>query len=305
MTESVVSLSTIEQQMASAVRQRTFWQDVWLRLRRDRFALLGGVIVLLFAFVTIAAPWLAPHNPSFQYREGLSDMGQPLPNSAKFLLGTDNLGRDLLSRLIWGARISFVIGVLSNVLSVAVAVGVGALGGYLGSWVEIVLMRITDVFMGFPALLLAVGLIAVLKPSTLTLIISIAFVNWTYLARITYGEVLSIKAREFILAARVVGVPSTRILVRHVLPHLVSLITVYVTLGIASTVMLEATLSYVGIGVQPPTPSWGNMISQGQRYYRAAPWLILYPGLAIIASVLGFNLLGDGLRDALDPRQWR
>jgi len=290
--------------VAVGIAQRTFWQDVWLRLRRDRLALVGGLIVLALVLVAIMAPWLAPHDPTFQNRDGLTEMGQPLPSSAKYPLGTDNLGRDILSRLIYGARVSLVIGVGSNMLAVAFAVVIGSTAGFLGGRTETVLMRVTDVFMGFPALLLAVALVAVLKPSVAMLILAIALVNWTYLTRIVFGEVQSIASREFVVAARAVGSSNGRILVRHIWPHLVSIIIVYLTLGIATTVMLEATLSYIGIGVPPPSPSWGNMINEGQRYYRAAPWMILFPGLAIIITVLGFNLLGDGLRDALDPRQW-
>jgi peptide/nickel transport system permease protein len=162
-------------------------------------------------------------------------------------------------------------------------------------------MRLIDILMGFPVLLLSVGLVAVLDPNPITIILVIAFVNWTYLARIVYNMVRALKEREFITAAHSIGVPHWRILVRHILPHLISIILVYSTLGIASSVMLESTLSYVGLGVQPPTPSWGNMINEGQRYYRTAPWLVLYPGSLIALSVLAFNLLGDGLRDAVDP----
>jgi len=288
---------------ASGGLQRSLWHDAWRRLRQNRLALSGGAIVLLLAFVTCAAPWLAPHDPNVQYLERITGTSQPMAGNAQFPLGTDYLGRDLLSRLIWGARISFVIGVSSNVIAVVLAVIVGATAGYAGGWIETCLMRVTDVFMAFPTLLLAVGLVAVLRPSIASLILSIGLAGWTYLARIVYGEVSSIRARDFVLAARAVGVPPRLILVRHVLPHLVSILTVYGTLRIGSTVMLEAMLSYIGIGIQPPTASWGSMICEGQYYYRAAPWLVLYPGAVIALTVLGFNLLGDGLRDALDPRQ--
>jgi peptide/nickel transport system permease protein len=162
-------------------------------------------------------------------------------------------------------------------------------------------MRFVDILMGFPVLLLSVGLVAALEPSPLTIVLVIAFVNWTYLARIVYNMVRAIKEREFVIAARSIGASDLRILTRHVLPHLISVAVVYASLGIASSVMLESTLSYVGIGVQPPTPTWGNMISEGQRHYRSAPWLVLSPGVLIALAVLAFNLLGDGLRDAVDP----
>jgi peptide/nickel transport system permease protein len=185
-----------------------------------------------------------------------------------------------------------------------VGVTVGLIGGYFAGWAGIVVMRLTDIMMAFPVLLLAIALVAVLRPSLWIVIGVIAFVYWTPVARIVHGQVLSIKEREFVEAARAIGAGNWRILFRHVLPHLVPVIIVYTTLGIATNVLFEAALSYLGVGVQPPTPSWGAMISDGQTYYRSAPWLVLYPGLAIMLTVLGFSLLGDGLRDAVDPT-WR
>jgi peptide/nickel transport system permease protein len=180
-----------------------------------------------------------------------------------------------------------------------IGVGAGLVGGYFGGWVGTIVMRVTDVMMAFPVLLLAIALVAVLKPSLWIVIGVIAFVYWTPIARIVHGQVLSIKQREFVEAARAIGAGQWRIVFRHVLPHLIPVIIVYTTLGIATNVLFEAALSYLGVGVQPPTPSWGAMISDGQSYYRSAPWLVLYPGLAIMLTVLG-----DGLRDALDPA-WR
>ena len=284
---------------------QSLWGDAWRRLKQDRAAIMGGVVVLLLVAMVVFAPLLAPHDPAKGYSEGLSDYGEPLPANKTFPLGTDHLGRDVLSRLIWGARISLLIGIVSNLLAVLIAVPVGAIAAYMGGWVEIVLMRFTDVVMAFPMLLLAIALAAVLEPGLGTVIIVIAFVYWSYLARIIYSKVLSVKNIEFVMAARAVGVPSFRILAVHILPHLMSECLVYATLGVAQTVLTEASMSYLGIGVRPPTPSWGSMIAEGQTYYRAAPWLILYPGLALMLTVLAFNLLGDGLRDALDPRTRR
>ena len=286
-------------------KSQSLWWDAWRRLKRDRAAIAGIVIVFLLVIVAISAPLLAPHDPIKGYSEGMSDFGEPLPASERFPLGTDHLGRDVLSRLIWGARISLFIGITSNLLAVLIAVPVGSIAAYVGGWVEAVLMRFTDVVMAFPMLLLAIALSAVLKPGLGTVIIVIAFVYWSYLARIIYGKALSVRNMEFVMAARAVGVPSFRILVTHILPHLMSECLVYATLGVAQTVLTEASMSYLGIGVRVPTPSWGGMIAEGQTYYRAAPWLILYPGLALMLTVLAFNLLGDGLRDALDPRSRR
>jgi peptide/nickel transport system permease protein len=263
------------------------------------------VIVLLLVAMAAAAPLLAPHSPTKGYSEGLSDFGEPMPPSSTFPLGTDHLGRDVLSRLLWGARISLFIGIASNTLAVLIAVPIGSIAAYAGGWVEAVLMRFTDVVMAFPMLLLAIALAAVMKPGLTTVIVVIAFVYWSYLARILYAKALSIKSMEFVVAARAVGASPFRILRLHVLPHLVSETLVYATLGMAQTVLTEASMSYLGIGVRLPTPSWGGMIAEGQTYYRSAPGLILYPGLALLLIVLAFNLLGDGLRDALDPRSRR
>ena len=193
------------------------------------------------------------------------------------------------------------IGICSNLLAVGIAVIAGSLAGYLGGVVDTVIMRFIDLIMAFPVLLLSVGLVAVLRPSPLTIILVIAFVNWTYLGRIIYHMVRAITQRGFILAAHSVGVPELRILIRHILPQLTSIIVVYASLGISTSVMLESTLSYIGIGVQPPIPSWGNMINEGQRFYRTAPWMVLYPGALIALTVMSFNLMGDRLRDLLDP----
>ncbi len=284
---------------------RSLWSDAWRRLCQDRAAIAGAVICLLLAAVALLAPLLAPHKPNYQYAEGISDLGQPMPPSRTFLLGTDSLGRDVLSRLIWGARVSLLVGVLGNGFSVLIALFMGATAAFAGGAVEAVLMRFTDVMMAFPTLLLAIALSAVLRPGIDILIIVIAVVYWVYLARIIHGRVLSIKETDFVLAARAVGCGQGHILVRHILPHLVSEAVVYATLGVASTVLTEAELSYLGLGIRLPTASWGGMISEGQTYFRSAPWLIIWPGLMLMLTVLGFNLMGDGLRDALDPQQRR
>jgi peptide/nickel transport system permease protein len=255
---------------------------------------------------------LSPHDPDFGYVEGISLTGQPLPPGSvgpparpRFLLGTDNIGRDLLSRLIFGARISLTIGIMANGLAMLIGMLVGLTAGYFGGAVETLLMRFTDVLMSLPPLLFALALIAVFKPGIGVVIGVIAVIYWTYLARIVHGRVLSVKEQDFVDAARCLGATDARIVLRYVLPQLIGIAVVYASLGAATTILTEATLSYLGIGVQPPTASWGMMIQEGQQYYRTAPWLVLFPGLMILLVVLGFNLLGDGLRDALDPRQRR
>jgi len=231
--------------------------------------------------------------------------GMPVGPSSQFWLGTDTLGRDLLSRLMYGARVSLVVGVCANGFALVLGVIFGLTAGYFRGGTETVLMRMTDVMMAFPIYLLAVALVSVLEPSLGILILVIGIVYWTPMTRVIHGEVLSIREKEFVDAARLTGCTNRRILFRHILPHLVAPIIVYTSLGIATTILFEATLSYIGLGVQPPTPSWGQMIAEGQDYYLSAPHLVIYPGLAIMITVLAFNLVGDGLRDAFDPHQRR
>jgi peptide/nickel transport system permease protein len=234
-----------------------------------------------------------------QFDSGLSNTGAPLPPNSHFLLGTDTLGRDVESRLIYGARISLLIGTLANGLAMAFGVTFGALAGYVGKTVETIIMRMTDVMMSFPLILLLIALAVVLQPSIGTIVVVIALGGWTGPARLIHGEVLALKEKDYILAARALGVSHLGILARHILPHLVPSIIVWTMLGIAPTILTEGTLSYLGVGVQPPTPSWGTTISEGQGMMQDAPWLILYPSLALMVTVVSFNLVGDGLRDAM------
>jgi len=281
----------------------------WRRLRRDRSAMAGATLVLLISLAALFAPLLAPHDPAEQFRDGLTPDGQPVPStlmaegSLRFPLGTDANGRDLLSRILYGARISLTVGVLANTLAVTLGALIGSVAGYFGGTLETLLMRFTDMMMSFPTLLLAMALVAILKPSLWIIVVVIGLVYWTWIARVVYGQVLALRERDFVTASRALGASRFSTLFHHILPQLVPTIIVWGTLGIATNVMLEASLSYLGIGVQPPTPSWGGLIQQGQSFYRSAPWLVLFPGLAIMLTVFAFNLLGDGLRDALDPVQ--
>jgi len=290
---------------ALLIEHRSTWKEVWIRFRRDKFAVGGLVVVILLILMAIFAPWLAPHDPTVQYDEGLTMQGMPVGSSSQFWLGTDTLGRDLLSRLIYGARVSLVIGVLANGFALVLGVIFGLTAGYFRGWIETLLMRMTDVMMAFPIYLFAIALVSVLKPSLWILVLVIGIVYWTPMTRVIHGEVLSIREKEFVDAARLTGCTNARLLYRHILPHLVAPVIVYISLGIATTILFESTLSYIGLGVQPPTPSWGQMISEGQPYYLSAPHLVIYPGLMIMITVLAFNLVGDGLRDAFDPQQRR
>ncbi len=277
------------------------WVRAWESLRRDKMAIAGGFVVLAFVLVAIFAPFLTPHDPTQQFADGISAQGAPLPPGGKFPLGTDDLGRDLLSRLIYGARVSLTIGVIANGLATLIGVSIGATAAYVGGLVDNLLMRFTDIMIAFPVVLFAIALIAITGPSLVNVILVIATLYWTTTARVIHGMVLSLKEREFVEAARAMGATGSRILILYILPHLISVIIVYTTLGVASTVLVEATLSFVGISVPPPTPTWGTMINEAQQYYRSDPWMMIFPGLAIMATVLGFNLLGDWLRDTLDP----
>ena len=270
-------------------------------LRRDPVALISVLAVVILALIAVFAPLLAPHNPLQAYPNGLSSDGAPVGPGSSFLLGTDPNGRDVLSRLIYGARVSLLVGVVATGLASAIGVLVGGIAGYAGGLVDSVLMRITDVVLSFPILLFCVALIAITGPSTRNVMLVIAFGYWTYLARIVRGLVLSLKEREFVVAARTLGVGHRAILRRHILPHLIPAIIVYSTLGIATSILIEASLSYLGIGVPLPQASWGQMISQGQEYFQTAPWLLIAPGVALILTVLAFNLAGDWLTDLLDP----
>lgn len=268
-----------------------------------RTAVFGLVVIALVVGGAILAPWIAPFDPAEQHFDGLTIEGAPLPPNATFWLGTDLLGRDLLSRILYGARTSLVIGLVANGLALVIGTLVGITAGYFRGWIGAVLMRFTDLMMAFPALLLAICLAAIFEPSLWIVAMVIALVNWVQTARVVYTETSSLAARDFIAAERTLGAGTGRILWRHILPHLLPMIIVWGTLGISTTVLLEATLSFLGIGVQPPTASWGNIIFENQTYFQAAPWLVVFPGAAILLLALAFNLVGDALRDVLDPLQ--
>ncbi|WP_119460972.1 ABC transporter permease [Rhodospirillaceae bacterium SYSU D60014] len=275
----------------------------WKRFRRDRLALVGLAVILVMVGAAVLAPVIAPYDPSEQFFDGLTLEGAPNPPGGKFLLGTDLLGRDLFSRLLYGARTSLIIGVVANGAAVILGTLLGVVAGYVQGWLGAAIMRFTDLMMAFPALLLAIALAAIFTPSLWIVAMVIALVNWVQIARVVYTETTGLAAREYIEAARALGAGSGRILALHILPHLVPTILVYATLGIATTVLLEATLSFLGIGVRPPTPSWGGIIFESQSYFLSAPWLVFFPGLAIMLLALAFNLVGDALRDVLDPTQ--
>jgi peptide/nickel transport system permease protein len=278
-------------------------QAVWKQFRKDKAALVGLIIIAVLVTAAIGAPWLSPFNPNEQFFDGLTLEGSPLPPSARFWFGTDTLGRDQFSRVLYGAGTSLMIGILANGAAVLIGTMLGVTAGYIKGAAGAAIMRFTDLMMAFPALLLGIALASLLKPSLFIVALVIALVNWVQIARVVYAQTLALAEREFIEAAKALGAGPCRVLFRHLIPHLTPTVLVYGTLGIATTVLYEATLSFLGVGVQPPTPSWGKMIFESQSYYLTAPWLVFIPGAAILIVALAFNLVGDGLRDALDPTQ--
>ena len=294
---------------SKAIEGRTPLQLAWARLKKDKVSLVCLVVILLLVLVAVFANQLTDligHPPNVQYRDkGLASNGLPVAPSSFFLFGGDDLGRDVLSRVIHGTQVSLLVGVLATALAVLIGVVVGTTAGYFGGRVDTVLSRTMDVFLSFPFLLFAISLVSVFSPSVKISIFVIAFFTWSNVGRIVRGQVLSIREKEYIEAARSLGAGDLRIMTIDVLPNLVAPIIVYATLLIPTAIVFEATLSFLGLGVPIPTPTWGNMIAESQSTYLQAWWFLVFPSLALFITTLAFNLLGDGLRDALDPRAAR
>jgi peptide/nickel transport system permease protein len=271
----------------------------WLRFRRNRLALLGLGIVLLLVVVAAFAPWIATHDP---YEQNLPQRLLP-PGSPGHWLGTDEFGRDTFSRLVYGARITLLIVVLVAAIAAPIGLIVGTAAGYLGGWLDALLMRVTDVFLAFPSLILALAFVAALGPGIENAIIAIALTSWPPYARMARAETLTIRNSDYIAVARMQGAGTWRILLGHVMPLCVASVIVRVTLDMAGIILTAAGLGFLGLGAQPPMAEWGAMISAGRRYVLDQWWVATIPGLAIIAVSLAFNLLGDGLRDVMDPRK--
>jgi peptide/nickel transport system permease protein len=282
----------------SHVQGRSPTREALRRLRRDRMAMAGIILLLLVALVSILAPVLAPHDPiETNLAQRLVPIGTP-----GYLLGADELGRDILSRLIWGGRISLLIGFSAVMVAMMLGVMVGLLAGYFGGWIDSLIMRLIDILMAFPAILLAITIVASLGPGLRNAMLAVAIVGIPYYARIVRGNVLSLREQEFIQAARVIGAPDVHIILRHVFPNTLAPLIVAATLDVGWFIMAAAGLSFLGLGAQPPTAEWGVMLSTGRQFIRNAPHLSILPGTAIFLVVLALNFLGDGLRDALDPR---
>ena len=271
--------------------------QIRLTLKHYPLILWGGLIVAVLVVTAFTAPVLAPQDPNAQSL----DQSLLAPNWHHWL-GTDQYGRDVLSRMIYGARISLAVGVVAVSLYVGIGVTIGALAGYYGGWVDIVLMRFVDIMLCIPTLFLILMVIAFVGPSIFNVMIVIGLTSWMGVARLVRGEILSLKERDFITAARVIGMKDARIIFTQLLPNALGPVLVVATVGVGSTILTESALSFLGLGVQPPTASWGNMLTEGKEHLTDAWWLVTFPGLAIFMTVLGYNLLGEGLRDWMDPR---
>ena len=269
-----------------------------LRLLRRRGAMLGLAIVVLFVLLALLAPLIAPYDPL----EASWSAVRKAP-SAQYLFGTDEIGRDVLSRVIWGARASLLAGLVSVCIAIALGVPIGLLAGYVGGWTDGLISRFTDAMLAVPFLILAIALAAFLGPSLTNAMIAIGVSATPIFIRLTRGQVLSVKVEDYVEAARAIGNPHWRIALRHILPNILPPLIVQATLAIAAAIIAEASLSFLGLGQQPPAPSWGSMLNTAKNYVDNAPWMAIWPGMSIFLLVLSFNLLGDGLRDALDPRQ--
>jgi peptide/nickel transport system permease protein len=276
------------------------WAIAGRHFKKNKLAIAGLAVMIILYLVTLLTPLIAPFDPAAQ---GDIITSRYLPPSAEHWLGTDKFGRDILSRVLYGARISLSIGFVAVGISMTLGTLIGAVSGYFGGWVDAVLMRFTDMMLAFPRLVLLIVVIAVFEsPSIWLVVVVLGLTGWMGTSRIVRGEVLSLREREFVQAARALGMGDLRIIVRHVIPNTMAPVIVSATLGIGLTILTEASLSFLGLGVQPPTPSWGNMVADGRDALTEAWWIATFPGLAIVLTVVAFNLLGDGLRDALDPR---
>ena len=269
----------------------------WPRLARNRFAVAGAAVVLLMLAVALMAPVIVRFNP-----DQINAWAVLEPPSLKHWFGTDDLGRDVFSRIVYGARISLLVGFVAAGIAVLIGTILGVVAGFYGGWIDNILMRVVDIMFCFPTFFLILAVITFLRPSIWYIMVVIGLTGWMGVARLVRAETLSIREMDYIMAARCIGCSDRRIIFRHILPNAVSPALVAASLGIAGAILTESALSFLGIGVQPPTPSWGNILTSGKDYIEFAWWLSLFPGLAILVTVLAYNLLGEGIRDALDPR---
>ncbi|MBM3701646.1 MAG: ABC transporter permease [Actinobacteria bacterium] len=295
---SIKELEVLEEIETGKKYSRTsLYKDAWKRLKKNKLAMLGLSIVILLILIAIFAPLISPYNPISRIKEDSS-----LGPGMNHLFGTDLLGRDIFSRVIYGSRISIEVGVIAVGISVIIGLFFGALSGYFGGISDAVIMRVADIFFAFPYILGAIAIMTILGPGIVNIFIAIGILGWASIARIFRSSILTIKNKEYIEAARAMGASNNRIIIKHIFPNSFAPIIVYATMNVGIAIIVEAALSFLGIGVQPPTPAWGKMLADSMAYIDTAPWMMFFPGLAILITVLGFVLLGDGLRDAFDPK---
>ena len=309
-TEVQFQATAVEDAPVQAIEGRSQWQLTWRRLRSDKVAVASIVIIGLICLFALCAPLIADllHHGEYQAfpNKGTDSFGQPVgPGTHGFPLGTDQIGRDLLVRIAYGAQISLFVGLFTTAVAAVFGVSLGLIAGYFGGWVDTVLARIIDAVLAFPFIVLALALAAVLSPSLAIVIGVITFFSWAGISRIVRGQTLSLKEKEYIEAARSLGAGPWRIMFIDILPNLLGPVLVLATLYIPTAVSFEATLSFLGIGIPPPAPSWGNILSEAQDHYQTAWWYVVFPAAALLITTLAFNLLGDGIRDAIDPRTER
>lgn len=273
------------------------WGDAWRAFRKNKTAMLGLCIIVFFVLVALLAPLLAPYG--YKEQELVNRLKPP---SGDHWFGTDDLGRDMFTRILYGARISLWVGFFSVIGSIIVGTLLGVLAGFYGRWIDMLISRVFDILLAFPSILLAIAIVAILGPSLRNALLAIAIVNIPTYGRLVRARVLSLKSEEYITAARAIGMKNSRILLTHILPNSLTPIIVQGTLGIATAIIEAAALGFLGLGAQPPDPEWGKMLSDSRQFIQKAPWTVIFPGLSIMLTVLGFNLMGDGLRDVLDPR---
>ncbi len=294
----VAELSAYNRRQALPVRKETsLWRDAWQRLLRNKLAIAGAAVVITFLLLAVFADGLAPY--AYDYTDFTKAYQFP---SVQFPFGTDALGRDMFSRLIYGARISMVVGLGSQLLVVIIGVPLGAIAGYYGGKVDLLLMRFVDVMYTFPTLLFVILIMTALGAGLLNIFIALGLTSWVTICRLTRGQLLSLREKDFVLAAHAVGAPPSRIILRHLLPNALTPLIVAITFGVPNAIFTEAALSFIGVGISPPVPSWGQMVGEYQQYLRGYWYLATFPAIAIALTMLAFSFLGDGLRDALDPR---
>ncbi|WP_042197943.1 nickel transporter permease [Paenibacillus camerounensis] len=273
------------------------WRDAWRAFRKNKTAMLGLCIIVFFVLIALLAPFIAPYG--YKEQELVNRLKAP---SAEHWFGTDDLGRDIFTRILYGARISLWVGFFSVIGSIVAGTFLGVLAGFYGRWVDMLISRLFDILLAFPGILLAIAIVAILGPSLQNALYAIAIVNIPAYGRLVRAKVLSLKSEEYIIAAKAIGMKNSRILLTHILPNSLTPIIVQGTLGIATAIIEAAALGFLGLGAQPPEPEWGKMLSDSRQFIQKAPWTVIFPGLSIMLTVLGFNLMGDGLRDVLDPR---